>query len=146
LLTVGIGLSLLDFLVSYAAAARDGALRINQGIGLINHYGFVATVVGNAVALYAAKKYYESACAIKTSDAVRNPAPIDRSLRKLVSILHFHGGYRFLMFFLIIFGALNWVGNIKAHLVGEALSKWGLVFDSMVYPWSFFVGRIHLFY
>ena len=58
LLAVGVAISMADFGILYAAAVREGVLRMSPGVGLLNNYGLFSTTVGNAVLLYTAKKYY----------------------------------------------------------------------------------------
>src|SRR6267378_6822267 len=91
LLGIGIALSLVDFVAIYAAAARDGVLQIDQGVGLLNHYGLFSTIFGNAISLYAAKKYYDGVCSISTSKAVVNPAVVETSLEDLTAKIEMHG-------------------------------------------------------
>jgi hypothetical protein len=146
LLVIGTALSLVDFLAVYAAAARDGVLRIDQGIGLLNHYGFFSTIFGNAIALYAAKKYYDGVNSIRTSKAVVKPAVVETSLEDLTDMIELRGKYNFIMYLLVIFGTLMWVSNLATHVIGDPVAKWGPVFDSLDHPWSFFVGRLHIIY
>jgi hypothetical protein len=146
LLGIGIALSLVDFVAIYAAAKRDGVLHISQGIGLFNHYALFSDIFCNAVFLYAAKKYYDGVCSIRTSKAVVNPAVIDTSLDYLAAMIEMKGKYQFFMYLLIIIGTLFWVSNFTTHVIGNPVAKWGLVFDSLDHPWSFFVGRLHIFY
>src|SRR5713226_8528967 len=80
LLGIGTALSLVDFVAVYAAAARDGVLWIDKGIGLLNHYGFFSTIFVNAISLYAARKYYDGVCSMKTSKAVINRSVVETSL------------------------------------------------------------------
>ena len=146
LLAVGTVLSLADFLAVYAAAARDGVLKIDKGVGLLNHYGFFSTIFGNAIALYAAKKYYDGVCSIRTSKAVTNPVVVEAALEDLTDMVELRGKYNFFMYLLVIFGSLWWASNLATHVLGDPVAKWGLVFDSVDHPWSFFVGRIHIIY
>jgi hypothetical protein len=143
---MGVALSLLDFIAIYAAAARDGVLHLSQGIGLLDHYGLLSTIVGNSISLYAAKKYYDGICSIRSSKAVTNTAVIEKSLKELKVMIEMDGKYQFVTYLLIIFGALCWMSNLAIHVIGNPVAKWGLVFDSLDHPWSFFVGRVHLFY
>ena len=146
LLAIGTALSLIDFAAVYAAASRDGVLRIESGIGLLDHYGFFSTIFGNAIALYAAKKYYDGVCSIRTSKAVVDPFVVETSLQDLTDMIELRGKYNFFMYLLVIFGTLWWLSNLATHLIGDPVSKWGPVFDSLDHPWSFFVGRIHIIY
>src|SRR5919205_6497 len=146
LLAVGTFLSLADFLAVYAAAARDGVLRIDRGVGLLNHYGFFSTIFGNAFALYAAKKYYDGVCSIRTSKAVVNPAVVEAALGDLTDMIELRGKYNFFMYLLVVFGSLWWASNLATHVLGDPVAKWGPVFDSLDHPWSFFVGRLHIIY
>lgn len=146
LLGIGTVLSLVDFGVVYAAAARDGVLWMEQGVGLLEHYGFLSTIFGNTIALYAAKKYYDGVRSIRVSKAVVNTAIVETSLEDLTDMIELRGKYNFIMYLLVIFGALWWVSNLTTHVMGDPVSKWGPIFDSLDHPWSFFVGRLHIFY
>lgn len=146
LLGIGTVFSLVDFVAVYAAAARDGVLRIDQGVGLLNHYGFFSTIFGNAIALYAARKYYDGVCSSRTSKAVVTPAVVETSLEDLTAMIEVRGKHNFYMYLLVIFGTLWWVSNLATHVIGDPVAKWGLVFDSLEHSWSFLVGRLHIFY
>jgi hypothetical protein len=146
LLCIGTALSLVDFAAVYAAAARDGVLRIDQGVGLLNHYGFFSIIFGNAISLYAAKKYYDGVCSIRTSKAVLNPEVVETSLEDLTNMIELRGKHNFFMYLLVIVGTLWWASNLATHVIGNPVAKWGLVFDSLDHPWSFIVGRLHIIY
>jgi hypothetical protein len=146
LLSIGIVISLINFLAIYAAAARDGVLHINQGVGLLNHYGLLSTIIGNAISLYAAKKYYDGVCSIKASKAVVNKEVIKKSLNDLTVMVELHGKYRLIMYLLVIIGTLFWISNFTIHIIGNPVARWGLVFDSLDHPWSFVANRLHNFY
>ena len=146
LLGIGVAISLIDFAAIYAAAARDGVLLINQGVGLLNHYGLFSTLFGNAIFLYAAKKYYDGVYSIRNSMAVVDKTVVKSSLDGLTAMIEARGKYKFVLYLLVIFGTLCWVSNLAIHVIGNPVAKWGLVFDSLEHPWSFIVGRLHLFY
>src|SRR5438270_13104867 len=95
LLAFGIAFSLVDLLALYAAAAEEGVLHISQGIGLLNNYGLFSTIVGNAVSLYVAKKYYEGVCAIRASKAIVKTAPIEEALSGLTAMMKMQRHYKF---------------------------------------------------
>jgi hypothetical protein len=145
LLAIGVSLALVDFVLIYVAATRDGVLRISQGIGLLDHYGIFSTILGNAIFLYVAKKYYDGVCSIRTSNAVVDSAVIETSLEDLTAMIELDKKYQLIVYLLII-GALFWLSNLAAHIIGNPVAKWGLVFDSRNHPWSFVIGRLHLFY
>ena len=146
LLGVGIALSLVDFLTIYTAAVRDGVLYINQGIGLFNHYGLLSTIVGNAIALYAAKKYYEGVCSIRDSKAIVDGAVIKEPLKDLKDMVELCGKSQGLMYGFLFLGVCFWVSNFSTHIFGDPVAKWGHVLDSKVHPWSFVAGRLHNIY
>jgi hypothetical protein len=146
LLGVGVAISAIDFAAIYAAAAKDGVLVIDQGVGLLNHYGLFSTVFGNAIFLYAAKKYYDGVCSVGNSMAVVNKAVVKAPLDDLKGMIEARGKYQFVMYLLVIFGTLSWVSNLTIHVGGDPVAKWGLVFDSLDHLRSFYVGRLHLFY
>lgn len=146
LLGVGIALALVDFVTLYTAASWEGVLYINQGVGLLNHYGIFSTILGNAISLYAAKKYYEGVCSIRDSKAVIDKAIVEKPLQELTSMIELRGKYRHIMYFLLILGTLFLVSNAAIHIFGNPVARWGLVFDSLDHPWSFIGGRLHNVY
>jgi hypothetical protein len=146
LLGIGVGLSVADFVGFYAAAARDGVLYINQGVGLFKHYGLFSTIIGNAISLYAAKKYYDGVCSIRDSKAVGNNKVIEKPLKDLTCMIELCGRSRFIMYFLVFLGTLFWAANFGISVFGDSVAKWGLVLDSVDHPWSFLAGRLHNIY
>ena len=146
LLVLGVGVAVADLSMNYGAATRDGVLRINQGAGLLNHYGYFATITGNAIGLYAARKYYDAVCSIKTSRAVLDTSVIDPSLAELTSMIRMEGRYIALTYLLVAIGGLFFLENLRILLSGDSLAKWGPVYDSLDHRWSFFAGRFHLLY
>lgn len=146
LLGIGITLSLVDFVTIYLAAVRDGVLYINQGVGLVNHYGLISTIVGNAIALYAAKKYYDGVCSIRDSKAVVDGAVIRKPLKDLKDMVELTGKSQFLMYFFLVLGIYFWASNFSTHIFGDPVAKWGHVLDSKIHPWSFVAGRLHNIY
>jgi hypothetical protein len=146
LLGIGVALSLVDLATFYCAAVRDGVLYINQGVGLLNHYGLLSTIVGNAIALYAAKKYYDGVCSIRDSKAVLDSAVIKEPLSDLKEMVELRGKSQLLMYFFLVLGVYFWASNFSTHLFGNPVAKWGLVIDSKAHPWSFVAGRLHNIY
>src|SRR6476469_3992453 len=124
ILVIGVGLALAEFAMNYAAAARDGVLRIDQGAGLLNHYGFFGTLTGNAIGLYAARKYYDAICSIKTSKAVMDPCVIDPPLAKLTSMIRMEGRSIKLTYGLITLGAFFFFANLGILLFGNPMATW----------------------
>lgn len=147
LLGFGIIISILDALLLYAAAHKDGVLHIDQGVGLINNYGLFSTIAGNAISFYAARKYYDSVCSIKTSKAIADNTSVEPSLSKLTKIVRLGGRPAFLFYGLVTLGALCWLSNLGTHLFGNSEIRWGhKVFDSTDHPFSFFASRTHNLY
>jgi len=147
LLWVATVISLADFAMLYAAASREGVLRISDGIGLLSNYGLFSTTLGNAVLPYAAKKYYDSVCSIRTSEAIVKSEPIERSIALLRNMVQLRERYRFLIYLLLTLGGLVWLSNLSAYLIGNPEIRWGhKVFDSVDHPLTFYVSRIHGFY
>jgi len=144
LLGFGIAVSLIDSLALYGAAAKDGVLHINEGVGLLNNYGLFSTIAGNAVSFYVARKYYDSVCSIRTSKALIKSAAVEPSLSKLTTIIQLQGRYRFLLYGLVILGAVCWLSNFGTHVFGNPEVRWGhKVFDSPDHPLSFVASRLH---
>lgn len=146
LLGIGIALALVDFVTLYTAASWEGVLYISQGVGLLNHYGIFSTILGNAISLYAAKKYYEGVCSIRDSKAVVDSAVVEKPLKDLTTMIELHGKYRYIMYFLVILGTLFLVSNAAISIFGNPVARWGLVFDLPDHPWSFLGGRLHNVY
>jgi hypothetical protein len=144
LLALGIAVSLVDFLVLYGAASKEGVLHVSDGIGLLNNYGLFSTIVGNAIFLYVAKNYYDSICSAKTSKAVVKAEPIESSLSTLTVMIEMEGRYQFLIYLLIIIGAAFWLSNVGYHVFGDPEIRWGhKVFDSTDHPLTFTASRLH---
>lgn len=147
LLAFGVAASLTDFGLLYMAAAEEGVLRVDQGVGLLNNYGLLSTVVGNAVFFYLAKKYYDGVCAIRSSKAVVNTPSVEESLSTLGDMVRLEKEYQLSIYLLIIIGALFWLANVSFHLAGDPVAKWGhKVFDSTDHPLTFAASRLHNLY
>lgn len=147
LLAFGVALSLFDFATLYAAAAKEDVLHLSGGIGLLNNYGLFSTILGNSVFLYLAKKYYDSVCSLKSSHAIVKIAPIEGCLSDLAGMVRTQKKHRFLLYLLVIVGALFWLSNVGFHVVGNPEERWGQkVFDSLDHPLSFTASRLHNFY
>src|SRR6185295_11252738 len=117
------------------------------GVGLLNNYGLLSTVVGNAISLYALKKYYDGVCSIRTSKAVVNADFIEPSLSTLTAMIEMQGRYWLVMRRLMYFGALAWLVNVGFHLFDNPEVWWGhKVFDSIDHPLTFTASRFHNLY
>jgi len=147
LLAFGIAISLVDFAALYLAAVREGVLHVPAGIGLLNNYGLFSTLLGNAISLYVAKKYYDAVCAIESSKAIIATAPIKAPLTTLGEMIKMQQKYQFKIYPLVTLGALYWASNVAFHIFGNPEVKWGhKVFDSLDHPLTFSANRIHSFY
>jgi hypothetical protein len=132
LLIFGITISFLDSLALYAAAAKEGVLEINQGVGLLNNYGLFSTILGNAVFLYLGKNYYDAVCSIWASKVIVDSASIEKSLSALKVEIEMRGKKKFLIYLGIITGTLAWLSNVASHVLGNPQIRWGhKVFDSL---------------
>src|SRR5258708_321162 len=148
LLALGLAWSGFDFATLYTAAASEGVLRINKGIGLLNNYGLFSTIVGNAVSLYLAKKYYDGICAIRTSKAVISSSTgIEKELSILNAMIKMRGRYRFLLYGFITVGAIAWLSNVSGHIFDSPQIRGGhKVCDSLAHPLTFTASRLHNVY
>jgi hypothetical protein len=147
LLIFGVVVSLIDFVALYAAAAREGVLHINQGVGLLDNYGLLSTIVGNAVSIYVAKKYYDGVCSIRNSKAVVNATSIEESLSTLTDMILLRQRYKFLIYGFVALGILFGLSNLAGHLIGNPEVWWGhKVFDSTDHLLSFIANRAHGLY
>jgi hypothetical protein len=146
LLVAGTALAVVDLLTIYAAASKDGVIRIEGGVGLVNHYGLMSTIAGNAISFYVAKKYYDGVCSITESQAVQDKTVVQGVLDVLRGMVELRDKYRFIMYFLILIGAFFFLSNFGTHIWGDPGGKWGKVLDSAEYRWSFVAGRLHNIY
>src|SRR5436190_2132067 len=105
LLAAGITLSLVDFVALSAAAAREGVLPIDRGVGLLQNYGLLSMLLGNCVVIYVAKKYHEAVCSVRTSKAIRDGAPIAKELSTLTKMISMEREYQFVVYLLMFVGA-----------------------------------------
>lgn len=149
LLVVGIVLALADFGLLYRAAVKDGVLYIEGGVGLLQNYGLLATVLGNSVYFYLARKYYDAAYSIKKSKALINAEPVENPLSLLTSIIKLEKpAFRILLYVLILVGALYWTGNVRTHVFGDPKLRWGdkMFFDTLNHRSSFYASKFHDLY
>lgn len=144
LLGSGILLSLVDFGALYGAASRDGVLRIEHGVGLLQNFGLISSIFGNAVFLYLAKVYYEAIHSIRKSRAVTDNAPLEPSLASLDAMISMEREYRFLAYLFLVIGSAFWVSNVSFHVIGNPELRWGhKVFDSPDHRLTFYASRLH---
>jgi hypothetical protein len=147
LLVFGIVVSFLDFSLLYVAAAKEGVLHINGGIGLLNNYGLFSTILGNAVFFYVARKYYDSVCSMRASNAVVKAASIEDALSTLTSMIRMRENYQLWVYLIMIVGVIAWLLNVKSHVLDNPEIKWAhKVFDSTDHPLSFLATRLHGLY
>ena len=147
LLATGCALSLIDFAALYSAAAKEGVLHIPRGVGLLDNYGLLATLIANGVVINLAKVCVDAIQSITKSKAVTDLAPLQHDLSMLTAMLRMQRQYRFLMFLLVSIGTAFWLSNIGFHLFGNPEARWGnKVFDSPDHWLSFVASRFHLFY
>jgi hypothetical protein len=139
--------SFLDFSLLYVAAAKEGVLHINGGIGLLNNYGLFSTILGNAVFFYVARKYYDSVCSMRASNAVVKAASIEDALSTLTSMIRMRENYQLWVYLIMIVGVIAWLLNVKSHVLDNPEIKWAhKVFDSTDHPLSFLATRLHGLY
>lgn len=147
LLALGIALAIVDFGALYSAASKEGVLKIDRGVGLLQNYGLLSAILGNCFFLYLARAYYEVVHSIRESKAVTDGGPIESPLRELVSMMRTEHRYRFLIYLLIIVGSLFWLSNVGFHLIGSPEVRWGhKVFDSPDHKLTFCASRAHNLY
>jgi hypothetical protein len=145
---MGLALSVFDFGTLYFAAESEGVLHIKGGIGLLNNFGLISTLVGNAVSLYLAKKYYEGVGSIRTSKAVIGSSTyIEKELSVLGAMVKMRGRYRLLIYGFIVVGIMSWLSNVSGHIFDNPRVRWGhKVFDSPDHPFTFIASRLHNIY
>ena len=112
LLATGCALSLIDFAALYSAAAQEAVLHIPRGVGLLDNYGLLATLIANGVVINLAKVCVDAIQSITKSKAVTDLAPLQHDLSMLTAMLRMQRQYRFLMFLLVSIGTAFWLSNI----------------------------------
>jgi hypothetical protein len=147
LLGAGIVLSVFDFAALYGAAAKEGVLHVRQGVGLLENYGLLSTLVCNCICIYLAREYYESIHSITKSKAVTNRAPIERPLSILTSMIKMDREYKFLIYLFMFIGSAYWLSNVGFHVLGNPEIRWGhKVYDSPDHWLTFCASRLHNLY
>lgn len=148
LLAFGICLTLFDFATLFLTSAHDDVLHIKNGVGLLDNFGLLSTLFGNAVSLYLARKYCEEVCSIAASKVVvRSSASIDRSLSTLTDMIKMRGTHGFLFYGFVVLGVVAWLSNVSGHVFDSPEARWGhKVFDSLDHPATFVASRIHNIY
>ncbi len=147
ILAMGVVLSLIDFGMLYWAAAKEGVLHIDRGVGLLQNYGLFSTVLGNALFPYLAKTYYDAVGSIKKSKALTDPSHLEAPLSELSNMVKMEGKYKFLIYLLIVVGAIYWASNVGFHVIGNPEIRWGHeVFDSFDHKYTFLASRAHNIY
>lgn len=147
LLILGAGIALLDFWILYEAADREGVLRIQNGVGMLQDYGLLSTLAGDGILIYLARRYYDAVSSIRSSKAVKDSTLVDEPLSALTSMVRMEGHYAFAMIALVTAGALFWMYNTSIHLFGNPTAHWHYkVFDSKDHILSFLASRSHNVY
>ncbi|MBV9071283.1 MAG: hypothetical protein JO231_21390 [Acidobacteria bacterium] len=148
LLAFGIALSLVDFGALYTAASAEGVLRIKDGIGLLDNFGLLSTLIGNAVSLYAARKYYDGVQSMRASKAVTCSSDgLERSLAALSAMAKLRDRHKFLLYGFITIGIVAWLSNVSGHVFDNPEIRWNhKVFDSTNHPLTFVASRLHNVY
>jgi len=147
-LAFGVVLSLVDFGCLYVAASAEGVLRIPGGVGLLDNLGLLSTLFGNAVSLYAAKKYYDGVQSMRTSKAVTsNSIGLERSLAALSRMVKLRDRHKRLLYGFILIGVMAWLSNVSGHVFDNPVIRWHhKVFDSLNHPYTFVASRLHNVY
>ncbi len=147
LLVTGLIVSILDFVLLYGAARKDGVLYITGGVGLLQNYGLLSTVFANCIVAYLAKKFCVSVSSIGQSKAVSNASYVEPPLSLLTDMMRMRRQYKFLIYLLVTIGACFWLSNLSFHLIGNPQARWGhKVFDSTDHRLTFFASRLHNLY
>ena len=144
LLAVGLVISGLDFGFLFVAARKESVLHIPQGVGLLDNFGLLSTVIGNAFSFYVVRKYFDYVCAIKNSKALVNPRVVNPGLSRLKAMIRMHGRAALIIIILIVLAAYCFTSNVESHLHNPQV-RWGtkLFFDTTDHPLSFAASRVH---
>ncbi len=125
----------------------EHVLHIRGGIGLLDNYGLLSTLTGNAIFPYLARLYYECVCRFGESKAVKHARVVRGQLLRLRSMVLLRGRFRFSLYGLLFVGAAFWIANTSIHLFGNVEAHWGhKVFDSVDHPANFYLNRLNNFY
>ena len=147
LLGAGVSLSLVDFVLLYCAASRDGVLHLRPGVGLLENYGLLATILNDGVLICLAKVYCDAIQSLAVSKAIVDIEPVERSLARLRAMINMDRQYQFLMYLLLVIGWAYWLSNLGFHVLGHPDEHWAhKVFDSPDHPFAFLMSRVHNFF
>lgn len=147
LLLAGTTISGLMLLAFIEAARLEGVLTIKGGVGFLQNYGLLSTLIGNAVLPCLARAYYESVLDIAASSVVKRRPLVERGLAELTKMVLLAGRYRLIVYGLIFVGLLFWLANVGFHVLGSPEVRWGhKVFDSVDHPFGFTLNRLNNLY
>jgi hypothetical protein len=146
LLFVSVAISLMAGAILYFAAKSEGVLHINGGVGFLQNYGLLATLIGNAMLPYLARTYCDQVREISRSTVTTHGTAIHKEMRVLTCMLRLEGKYIYILYLLFMIGAMFWISNVSFHFFGYSKAHWGNVFDSLQHLRSFSVNRLNNVY
>jgi hypothetical protein len=146
-LFVGISIATVQAISALYAARAEGVLIIPGGIGLLQNYGLLANLIGNACFPYLARRYYQEVMTLASSDSIAPTAEVEQEKRLASAFVAGHGKAVSLLYLFCFIGACFWIANTSLHVFGFAERYWEhRVFDSPDHSWSFALNRINNFY
>jgi hypothetical protein len=146
LLLGGTAISLLASTVLFSVARHEGVLRIRGGVGFLQNYGLLSTLLANAVLPYLTRLYYDQVGAISRSAITVHGSVIQKEMLALNAMVKLEGEYARMLYFFIFIGLTFCISNASLHILGNSELRWGFVFDSLAHKGSFLVNRINNVY
>ncbi len=148
LLKWGVLISCLEWLLLMIAANIDGTWRIQNGIGLSEHYAILTFLLGDITFLFFLRKYIDTTQTFKNNlDLTKEQSRIvDKNIAKFRNNICMKKRSKFMFFFFVLIGLLFWLSNFWHHFSGNTVNQWGqITYDAFQYKWGFYCTRIHLF-
>ena len=140
-------ISTIEFILLYSAAKIEGVVFIQEGVGFLENYGIISTLIGDAFLFYLAKKYINSIILISQNTSLYKNDIIIRKVEEYKSRVCLEDRLQGIYYLFIFIGLTAWIINVSFHVFGDSTQHWGgLVFDSRDHPLGFMFNRINNFY
>lgn len=147
ILAAGVAIACIFGAAIFIAAWYENVIFIEEGIGFAENYGWFAALLGDAVLLFLAKKYFDVVQNSYQSlpfEAVRVES--DQKSR-IHAIAGLDDGKNRAFYFMAFIGFCFVVSNVSLQLLGETEKHWrGDVFDSPLHPATSVLNKLFLLY
>ena len=143
LLLGGTAISLLASTILFTVARYEGVLRIPRGVGFLQNYGLIGTLLANAVLPYLTRLYCDQVREIGRSAVTVRGSIIQKEMLALGAMVKLESQHARLLYLFVFIGLTFCVSNASFHFFGYSELHWGVVFDSLTHKGSFVVNRVN---